>query len=63
MGRRLPSWDVKQNRALRGALFLSGKELDPANNVAEDVADRGPQEGENDNDDNGDEYEDQRVLN
>jgi hypothetical protein len=37
--------------------------LNPGNDIAEDVADRGPEESEDDDDDNGDEYEDQRVLN
>lgn len=38
-------------------------ELQRVDDVREDVADRGPEQGENDDHDNGDEDEDERVLN
>ena len=48
---------------MRGPVSAVVKELDLVDDVGEDVANRGPEQGEDDNDNDGDEYEDQSVLN
>ena len=54
---------VKKQSPLRGLVSAVVKELDLVDDVGEDVADRGPEQGEDDDDNDGDEYEDQSVLN
>ena len=54
---------LKKRGPLRGLVSAVVKGLDLVDDVGEDVADRRPEQGEDDDNNDSDEYEDQRVLN